>query len=152
MEPPIQTEYLRSGGAMTRGVEAGGTKSDELLGETLGHAGEHGRAAGEDDVGEEILADIDVALADGLGDEGGIAVAITETDEVGLEERFGAAEALRLDGDDGGVGKFELGFDGLVVLLLHLFVEVEGDVAGLFLDVTDDFLLGGGGRSSCRSP
>ena len=137
---------LTLGGSDDAGFEAGGASGDEFLGETFGHTGEHGGTTGEDNVGEEVLTDVDVALADGLGDEGGVAVTITETDEVGLEEGFGAAEALRLDGDDGGVGKFELGFDGLVVLLLHFFVEVEGDVAGLFLDVADDFLFGGGGE------
>lgn len=133
-------------GSDDAGLEAGGTSGLELLGETFGHTVEHGGTTGEDDVGEEILTDVDIALGDGLGDEGGVTVTITETDEVGLEESFRAAEALRLDGDDGGVGEFELSFDGLVVLLLHFFVEVEGDVAGLFLDVADDFLFGGGGE------
>ena len=135
---------LTLGGSDDAGLEAGGAGGDELLGEALGHTGEHGGTTGEDNVGEEVLADVDVALADGLGDEGGVAVTVAETDEVGLEEGLRAAEALRLDGDDGGVGKLELGLDGLVVLLLHLLVVVEGDVAGLFLDVADDFLFGGG--------
>jgi hypothetical protein len=133
-------------GSDDAGLEAGGTSALELLGEALGHTVEHGGTTGEDDVGEEILADVDIALGDGLGDEGGVAVTIAETDEVGLEEGLRAAEALRLDGDDGGIGELELSLDGLVVLLLHLFVEVEGDVAGLFLDVADDFLLGRGGE------
>ena len=133
-------------GSDDAGFEASGTGGLEFLGEAFGHTGEHGGTTGEDDVGEEILTDVDVALGDGLGDEGGVAITITETDEVRLEEGFGAAEALRFDGDDGGIGEFELSFDGLVVLLLHFFVEVEGDVAGLFLDVTDDFLFGGGGE------
>jgi len=137
---------LTLGGSDDAGFEAGGTSGGELLGETLGHTGEHGGTTGEDDVGEEILADVDIALLDGLGDEGGVTVTITETDEVGLEEGFGAAEALGLDGDDGGIGELELSLDGLVVLLLHFFVEVEGDIAGLFLDVADDFLFGGGGE------
>jgi hypothetical protein len=133
-------------GSDDAGFETSGAGGDEFLGEAFGHAGEHGGTTGEDNVGEEILTDVDVALADGLGDEGGVAITITETDKVGLEESFGAAEALRLDGDDGSIREFELGFDGLVVLLLHFFVEVEGDVTGLFLDVTDDFLFGGGGE------
>ncbi len=137
---------LTLGGSDDAGLEAGGTGALELLGEALGHTVEHGRTTGEDDVGEEVLADVDIALADGLGDEGGVAVTITEADEVGLEERLGAAEALRLDGDDGSIGELELGLDRLVVLLLHFFVEVEGDVAGLFLDVADDFLFGGRGE------
>ena len=137
---------LTLGGSDDAGLEASGAGGDELLGEALGHTGEHGGTTGEDDVGEEVLADVDVALADGLGDEGGVAVTVAETDEVGLEEGLRAAEALRLDGDDGGIGELELGLDGLVVLLLHFLVVVEGDVAGLFLDVADDFLFGGGGE------
>ena len=133
-------------GSDDAGLEARGAGGLELLGEALSHTVEHGGTTREDDVGEEILTDVDVALGDGLGDEGGVAIAITKTDKVGLEEGLRAAEALRLDGDDGGIGKLELSLDGLVVLLLHLFVEVEGDVAGLFLDVTDDFLFGRGGE------
>jgi len=137
---------LTLGGSDDAGLEASGAGGDELLGEALGHTGEHGGTTGEDDVDEEVLADVDVALANGLGDEGGVAVTVAETDEVGLEEGLRAAEALGLDGDDGGIGELELGLDGLVVLLLHFLVVVEGDVAGLFLDVADDFLFGGGGE------
>ena len=35
--------------------------------------------------------------------------------------------------------------------LLHLGVEVEGDVAQLLLDVADDLALGGGGERSSRA-
>merc|ERR1711899_605532 len=61
------------------------------------------------------------------------------------EEGLGAAETLVADGDDLAVGK-------LVGLLEgggggsggHLLLEVQGDVAQLLLDVTDNLALGGG--------
>jgi len=76
---------------------AGGS---HFLRQTLSHAWEHGRATRQDDVGVQVLAHVDIALADRLGDEAWIAVRITETNQVRLEERLWATEALRLDRDD----------------------------------------------------
>ena len=67
------------------------------------------------------------------------------TQEGWLEHGLGATESLVTDGDDLPIGQ-------LVALLeggggsggLHLLVEVQGDVAELLLDVTDDLSLGGG--------
>ena len=67
------------------------------------------------------------------------------TQESRAEHGFGAAETLVADGDDLTVGQ-------LVRLLDgrggggggHFLLEVEGDVAKLLLDVTDDLALGGG--------
>merc|ERR1712186_324369 len=64
-----------------------------------------------------------------------------------LEEGLGAPEPLVADGDDLAVGK-------LVGLLEggggssggHLLLEVQGDVAELLLDDTDNLALGGGGE------
>merc|ERR550534_2235204 len=64
-----------------------------------------------------------------------------------LEHGLGATEALVTDGDDLSVGQ-------LVRLLEggggggggHFLLEVEGDVAKLLLDVTDDLTLGGGDK------
>merc|ERR1712186_21440 len=64
-----------------------------------------------------------------------------------LEEGLGAPEPLVADGDDLTVGE-------LVGLLEgargggggHLLLEVQGDVAELLLDVTDNLALGGGGE------
>jgi hypothetical protein len=99
-----------------------------------------------DDVAIEILTDIDVALHDGV--EGGdVDTAALQTQDGGLEQGLGSAEALVSDGDDLSIGQ-------LVGLLqagglaggLDLLLEVEGDVAELLLDVTDDFTLGSGGE------
>ena len=80
-------------------LDGGGGEGGDLLGHALGDAGEHGGAAGEDDVGVQVLADVDVALHDGL--EGGVGDAVhLEAGEVGLEEDLGAAEALVADDDD----------------------------------------------------
>ena len=67
--------------------------------------------------------------------------------ERGLEQGLWTSESLVTDGDHLTVGK-------LVALLqagalgsgLHLLLKVQGDVAQLLLDVTDDFTLGGGGE------
>ena len=64
-----------------------------------------------------------------------------------LEHGLGATEALVSDGDDLTVRKFigllERGRGGSGG---HLLFEVEGDVAELLLDVTDDFTLSRGGE------
>ena len=69
------------------------------------------------------------------------------TNEGGLEECLWSPESLVSDGDDLSVGEFV----GLLERAgagsgLHLLLEVEGDVAKLLLDVTDDFPLSGGGE------
>merc|ERR1719336_1587342 len=69
------------------------------------------------------------------------------TKEGWLEESLGASESLVSNGDDLTVGK-------LIGLLKggggssggHLLLEVEGDVAELLLDVTDNLPLSGGGE------
>jgi len=127
-------------------LHAGGGEGSELLLHAVGDAVEHGGAAGEHDVAVKVLADVDVALHDGV--EGGLVDAsVLEAEKVGLEESLGAAEALRADGDHLHVGK-------LVGLLeagggrsgLHLLLEVEGDIGELLLEVAHDFALGGGGE------
>jgi hypothetical protein len=82
MEPPIQTEYLRSGGATiltyfqsVSGLFSGmrtaamylharGRKGCELLLHTVSNTREHGGTTGEDDVAVEITTDIKIALID----------------------------------------------------------------------------------------
>ena len=118
----------------------------DLLLHTVGDARVHGATTGENSVGVEILTDVDVTLHDG------VVASLVDTSrlhsqEAGLEEGLWASETLVANGDDLSVGK-------LVALLeggaggggLHLLFEVEGDVAELLLDVTDDLTLGGGGE------
>merc|ERR1712070_960458 len=118
----------------------------DLLGHAVGDARVHGGAAREDDVGVEVLTDVDVALHDGvvggLVDAGGL-----HAKEGGLEERLGAAEALVADGDHLSVRKLvrflERGGAGSG---LHLLIKVEGNVRELLLDVANDLTLGGRGE------
>merc|ERR1711918_141063 len=65
MEPPIHTEYFRSGGAITLIFIVEGAKA-QLLRHALADAGVHRRASREHHVGVEVLADVHVALHDGL--------------------------------------------------------------------------------------
>lgn len=124
---------------------AWGKGSDFLL-HTVGNTWVHGGASGQDSVGVQILTDVDVALHDGV--VGGLVDAgRLHTQEGWLEESLWATESLVANGDYLTVGK-------LVALLEggggggggHLLLEVEGDVAELLLDVTDDFTLGRGGE------
>ena len=127
-------------------LHCGRGQGDDLLLHSVGDAGEHGGASGQNGVGVQVLTDVHVALHDGvvarLVDTGGL-----HTQEAGLEQGFGAPEALVADGDHLSVGK-------LVALLqaragggrAHLLFEVKGHVAQLLLDVADDFALGCGGE------
>merc|ERR1711939_578461 len=127
-------------------IHGGGSKGGELLGHALANALEHGGAAREDDVGVEVLTDVDVALHDGL--EGAVVDARgLLADEGRLEEDLGSAEALVTNGDDVAVGQLVGLVDGgRLGGSLHLLVEVEGDVGELLLDVTDNLTLSGGGE------
>ena len=70
-----------------------------------------------------------------------------ETEDGWLEESLWSTEALVADGDDLAVGKLVGLLEGRALAGgLDLLLEVEGDVAELLLDVTNDFTLGGGGE------
>jgi len=107
----------------------------DFLLHALGNTLEHGGATREDNVAIEILADIDVALHDGII-SGLVDTGIFLADQIGLEQHLGAAEALVANGDDLAVGQF-------VVLLqgrrlgggLHFLIEVQGNIGELLLDV-----------------
>merc|ERR1719293_512983 len=137
---------LPLGGSQGGDLDGGGSQGGDLLLHTVSNTGVHGGASGHDGVGVQVLPDVDVALHDrvvgGLVDAAGL-----HSQEAGLEEGLGAPEPLVADGDDLAVGQ-------LVGLLEggggggggHLLLKVEGDVAQLLLDVTDNLPLGGGGE------
>ncbi|GMT10805.1 hypothetical protein PFISCL1PPCAC_2102, partial [Pristionchus fissidentatus] len=137
---------LALGGSDDLDLHRAGGEGGDLLLHAVGDSGVHGGSSGQDGVGVQVLTDINVALHDrvvrGLVDSGRL-----HTQEGRLEEGLGATESLVSDGDDLSVRK-------LVGLLEgrgrggggHLLLEVEGDVAELLLDVTDDFTLGRGGE------
>jgi len=122
-----------------------GQGSDFLL-HTVGDARVHGGAAGQDGVGVQVLTDIDVALHDRVVG-GFVNTARFHTQERGLEEGFGATESFVADSDNLTVGKFvRLLEGGGAGSGGHFLLKVEGDVAKLFLDVTDNLALSGGGE------
>ncbi len=133
------------GGNNLDGHSLGGHGFD-LLGHALGNAVEHSGTAGKNGVGVKVLANINIALHDGL--VGGLGDTILlKADERGLEENLGAAETLVTDGDDLSVRKLVVLLElGGFVCLLELTVEINGDVGKLLLDVTDNFALGGSGE------
>merc|ERR1719233_1913690 len=106
----------------------------------------HGGASRHDSVGIQVLTDVNIALHDrvvgGLMDAAGF-----HSEEGRLEESLRAAETLIANSDDLAVGK-------LIRLLKggggssggHLLLEVKGDIAELFLDVTDNLTLSGSGE------
>merc|ERR1719197_1046855 len=65
MEPPIQTEYFLSGGAMILIFMVDGARAVISL-HTISNTWVHGGTTGEDVVGVKILTDINVALHDGV--------------------------------------------------------------------------------------
>merc|ERR1712223_1914762 len=127
-------------------LNGGWSKSGDLLLHTISNTGVHGGATRHDSVGIKILPDVNIALHDGV--VGGLVdTAGFHSEEGRLEEGFGGTEPLVANGDDLTVGK-------LIGLLEggggssggHLLHEVQGDVAELLLDVTDNLALGGGGE------
>merc|ERR1712149_98480 len=127
-------------------LDLGGSQGSDLLLHAVSNTGVHGGASGHDGVGVQVLPDVNVALHDGV--VGGLVDAAgLHAQEAGLEEGLGAPEPLVADGDHLAVGK-------LVGLLEggggsgsgHLLLEVQGDVAQLLLDVTDNLALGSGGE------
>jgi len=127
-------------------LHGGWCEGGDLLLHAVGNAGVHGSAAGKDGVGVEILSDVDIALHDGvvssLVDASGL-----HTEEGWLEESLWASESLVADGNDLSVRELVAFLErGGVGSGGHLLLEVEGNVAKLLLDVSDDFSLGGGGE------
>ena len=127
-------------------LHGGRGKGGDLLLHSLGDSWEHGGSTGKDDVGVQILSDINITLHDGLEstvvDTTGLL-----SDKGRLEEDFWASESLVTDSDDVTIWKLvtllELGgFSGG----LHLLVEVKGDVGQLLLNISDDLSLGSGGE------
>merc|ERR1711963_1336796 len=137
---------LPLGGSDNLDLNGGRGKSGDLLLHPVGNTGVHGDASGHDGVGVQVLPDVNIALHDGVVDSL-VDSAGLHAEEGGLEESLGAPEPLVADGDDLTVGK-------LVGLLQgggcsgggHLLLEVQGDVAELLLDVTNDLALSGGGE------
>ena len=120
-------------------LDGRGSESGDFLLHPIGDTRIHGGTSGEDSVGVQVLPDVHIALHDGVVD-GLMDTARFHTQEGRLEESLWATEPLVTDGDDLTVRKF-------VGLLEgsggggggHFLLEVQGDIAEFFLDVSDDF-------------
>merc|ERR1719239_1523689 len=140
IDPPIQTEYFLSGGAITLIFMVLGARAVISFCNAWVHSG----ASGQYCVGVKILTDVDVTLHDGV--VGGLGnTNCFHTKEVGLEQSFRASESFVTNGNDLTIRKLVALFKGRRrCSCLHLIFEVKGNVAKLLLDVSDDFSLGGG--------
>merc|ERR1712213_86975 len=127
-------------------LDGGGSKGSDLLLHTVSNTRVHGGATGHDGVGVQVLPDVNIALHDGV--VGGLVdTAGFHSEEGRLEEGLRGTEPLVANGDDLAVRK-------LIGLLKgggggsggHFLLEVKGDIAELFLDVTDNFTLSSGGE------
>ncbi|KAF4532500.1 hypothetical protein B566_EDAN003076 [Ephemera danica] len=128
-------------------LDGAGSKSGDFLLHAVSNTRVHGGASRQDSVGVQVLTDVNVALHDGVV-HGLVDTARFHTQEGRLEESLRATETLVANGDDLTVGKF-------IGLLEgggssgggHFLLEVQGDVAQLLLDVTNDFTLSCGGQN-----
>lgn len=99
-----------------------------------------------DNVSVQILTNVDIALDDGVVG-GDVDTTAFQTDNARLEESLRSTESLVANGDDLTVGQFvRLLQAGALGGGLDFLLEVEGDVAELLLDVTDNFTLSSGGE------
>merc|ERR1719347_1563549 len=85
-------------------LDGGRSKSSDFLLHTVSNTRVHGGASGHDGVGIEILADVSIALHDGV--VGGLVDSTGFHSQEGrLEESLRAPEPLVTDGDDLSVGQ-----------------------------------------------
>mmetsp|Transcript_14398 Transcript_14398/g.20102 ORF Transcript_14398/g.20102 Transcript_14398/m.20102 type:complete len:232 (-) Transcript_14398:759-1454(-) len=122
------------------------SKSLNLLLHTLSNSGEHSGTARKNGIRVEVLTDINITLHDAIV-SGLCDTILLKSDEGRLKEDLRATESFVSDGDNLTVRKFVglLESAGLFSLL-HFSVEVKSNVGKLFLDVTNDFTLSGGGE------
>merc|ERR1712213_212776 len=145
MDPPIQ-RVLPLRGSNDLDLDGGGSKGGDLLLHTISNTRVHGGATRHDSVGVQVLPDVNIALHDGV--VGGLMdTAGFHSEEGRLEEGLRGTELLVANGDDLTVGKF-IGLleGGRGSSGGHLLLKVKGNIAELFLDVTDNLTLSSGGE------
>merc|ERR1711915_856876 len=127
-------------------LDGGWRETSDFLLHPVSNTSIHGGTTRHDNVGQQVLPDVNVASHDGVVDNL-VNTRRFHTKEGRLEQRLGGTETLVADGDDLTVGKFiglvDGGGGGGSV---HLTLEVQGNVAKLLLDVTDDLTFSGGGE------
>merc|ERR1712198_360452 len=135
MDPPIQTEYFLSGGAMILILMVDGARaviSFCILSAIPGYM----VVPRHDSVGIQVLPDVNIALHDGVV-SGLMDTAGLHAEEGWLEEGLRGTEPLIANGDDLAIGQ-------LIGLLQggggssggHLLLKVKSNIAELLLDVT----------------
>merc|ERR1711993_94056 len=127
-------------------LDGGWSQGSDFLLHSVGNTWVHGGATRHDGVGVQVLTDVNIALHDGV--VGGLMdTAGFHTQERGLEEGLWGTESFIANGDDLAIGQF-IGFlqGGGGSGSCHFLFEVKSNVAELFLDVTDNFMLSGGGE------
>jgi hypothetical protein len=154
MEPPIQTEYFRSGGAtilifMEDGARA--VISRVILGLMnylpVSDSRIHGSTSRQDNVSVQILSDIDITLHDRVVGEF-VDTSRFQTQKGRLEESFRSTESFVTNGDDLSIRKFIRLFESRgLSSSLHFLFKVKSNIAKLFLDITNNFTFSSGSIS-----
>ena len=119
----------------------------ELVQQPVGKGLGQGGAAGEHDVGEEVLAQVEIGAVDGVDDDL-VHAGVLEPDDLRVEQDLGRAEALLPDLEPLAVRQHVV--DPLALLprvrrvepFLLLLARVRGDVRRLLLDLPHNLLLG----------
>merc|ERR1712042_126725 len=127
-------------------LHSAGSKSSDLLLHPVSDTGVHSGPSGQDNIGVQVLPDINIALHDGVV---GCLVYTTvfHTDEGRLEEGLRSSEPLIANSDHLTVREFI----GLLESAGacsggHLLLKVKSNIAQLLLDVPDNLPLSGGGE------
>merc|ERR1711983_25812 len=126
--------------------DGGWSQGSDFLLHSVSNTWVHGSASRHDGVGVQVLTDVNIAFHDGvvgsLMDTAGF-----HSQEGWLEEGFWGTETFVANGDDLSIGQF-VGFfqGGGGSGGCHFLFEVKSNIAELFLDVTDNFALSGGGE------
>merc|ERR1719479_764118 len=127
-------------------LDGGWSQGSDFLLHSVSNTWVHGGATRHDGVGVQVLTDVNIALHDGV--VGGLMdTAGFHTQERWLEEGFRCTETFVANGDNLAIGqfiRFLQGGEGSSSC--HFLFEVKSNIAKLFLDVTDNFTLSGGGE------
>merc|ERR1719361_2303487 len=127
-------------------LNGGWCQGSDFLLHSVSNTRVHGGATRHDSVGVQVLTDVNITLHDGV--VGGLMdTAGFHSQECGLEEGLRGTESLIANGDNLTVGK-------LIGLLQggggssssHFLLKVKGNIAKLFLDVTDNLTFSSGGE------
>merc|ERR1712117_473236 len=125
-------------------LNGGWSQGSDFLLHSVGNTWVHGSTSRHDGIGVQVLTDVNIALHDGV--VGGLMdTAGFHSQEGWLEKGFWGTETFVANGDDLSIGQF-VGFfqGGGGSCGGHFLFEVKGNVAELFLDVTDDFTFRSG--------